>query len=128
MSGLSRTIGFVPRSASAKGRLLRMRLSCAGTRSASIERIPIEGRIKSLTADRGVYQKRGKKVLGRVVGKRGNIVLVYSGTFDVPLLAAHSRSGVALSLLGQHRVVEAIAEAQGAGKQAPDSAEINAIL
>jgi Dolichyl-phosphate-mannose-protein mannosyltransferase/Tetratricopeptide repeat len=58
----------------------------------------------------------------------GNIVLVYSGTFDVPLLAAHSHAGVALSLLGQHRVPEAITEAQRAVKQAPDSAEINAIL
>jgi 4-amino-4-deoxy-L-arabinose transferase-like glycosyltransferase len=58
----------------------------------------------------------------------GNVVLVYNGTFDVPLLAAHSRAGAAYALLGQHKMAEAIAESQSAVKLAPDSAEVQAVL
>jgi len=58
----------------------------------------------------------------------GNVVLVYNGTFDVPLLAAFSHAAGAYGLLGQRKVAEAIAEAQTAVNQAPNSAEIHAIL
>lgn len=58
----------------------------------------------------------------------GNVVLVYSGTFDVPLLAAHSRVQAAYGLLQEHKMGEAIAEAQSAVRLAPDSAKINAAL
>ena len=58
----------------------------------------------------------------------GNIILVYNGTFDVPLLAAQSNAYAANQLLRQHRVPEALALAQTAVQQAPDSAEVNAAL
>ena len=51
----------------------------------------------------------------------GNVVLVYNGTFDVPLLAAHSRAAAAYGLLQRHQVAEAIAESGIAAKLAPDS-------
>jgi hypothetical protein len=57
----------------------------------------------------------------------GNIVLVYNGTFNVPLLAAHSRAAAAYGLLQRHQVAEAIAESEIAAKLAPDSAEIHAV-
>jgi hypothetical protein len=56
----------------------------------------------------------------------GNVVLVYNGTFNVPLLAAQSRAGAAYGLLQQHRIAEAVAESQAAVKLAPNSAEIQA--
>ncbi len=58
----------------------------------------------------------------------GNDVLVYRGTFDVPLLAAYSRASGSIALLYQRRLPEAITEAQAAVKEAPDSAEIHATL
>jgi hypothetical protein len=58
----------------------------------------------------------------------GNVVLVYNGTFDVPLLAAHSRGAAAYGLLRQGKTAEAIAEAQSALTLAPDSAEVHAAL
>jgi len=58
----------------------------------------------------------------------GNIILVYHGTFDVPLLAAQANAATATSLLFQRRFPEAIALAQTAVQQAPDSAEVNAAL
>lgn len=58
----------------------------------------------------------------------GNIILVYHGTFDVPLLAAQSNAANAMGLLPQRRFPEAVALAQTAVQQAPDSAEINAAL
>ncbi len=58
----------------------------------------------------------------------GNVVLVYKGTFDVPLLAAYSEEGEAYGLLRQHKISEAVAKAQSAVKLAPDSAEIQAAL
>jgi hypothetical protein len=58
----------------------------------------------------------------------GNTVLVYRGTFDVPLLAAYSRAAGAIALLYQRRLPEAITEAQTAVKEGPDSAEIHATL
>ncbi len=61
-------------------------------------------------------------------GMIGNTVLVYRGTFDVPLLAAYSRAAGAIALLYQRRLPEAIAEAQAAVQEAPDSAEIHATL
>jgi hypothetical protein len=60
--------------------------------------------------------------------KIGNIILVYRGTFNVPLLAAQTNSAAAISLLRQHRSSEALALAQIAANQAPNSAEINAVL
>jgi len=58
----------------------------------------------------------------------GNIILVYHGTFDVPLLAAQTNAVTATSLLPQRRFSEAVALAQSAVQQAPDSAEVNAAL
>jgi Dolichyl-phosphate-mannose-protein mannosyltransferase/Tetratricopeptide repeat len=58
----------------------------------------------------------------------GNIILVYHGTFDVPLLAAHANAAAATSLIPQRRFSEAVALAQTAVQQAPDSAEVNAAL
>lgn len=57
-----------------------------------------------------------------------NIILVYHGTFDVPLLAAQTDDGEVWSLLAQHRVPEALALAQRAAQEAPDSAEVNNML
>ena len=57
-----------------------------------------------------------------------NIILVYHGTFDVPLLAAHANALAAQNLLRQRRFPEAVALAQTAVQQAPDSAEVNAAL
>jgi hypothetical protein len=58
----------------------------------------------------------------------GNVILVYRGTFSVPLLAAENNAAAALTLLRQNRIAEATALAQTAVQQAPDSAEVNAIL
>ncbi len=58
----------------------------------------------------------------------GNIILVYHGTFEVPLLAAQTNATAVSSLLQQHRFPEAVALAQTAVQQAPDSAEVNAVL
>ncbi|HEX3967138.1 MAG TPA: phospholipid carrier-dependent glycosyltransferase [Edaphobacter sp.] len=60
--------------------------------------------------------------------KIGNIILVYHGTFDLPLLAAQTNATAALALLEQHRFPEAITLAQTAVAQAPDSAEVNDVL
>jgi tetratricopeptide (TPR) repeat protein len=57
----------------------------------------------------------------------GNIVLVYKGLFNVPLLAAHSRASAAYGLLQQGKVAEALALCQAAVTLAPNSAEIHAI-
>lgn len=58
----------------------------------------------------------------------GNVVLVFNGTFDVPLLAAYSKEGEAYGLLKQHKIAEAVAEAQSAATLAPGSAEIHVAL
>ena len=58
----------------------------------------------------------------------GNIILVYRGTFDVPLLAAETNATAAVQLLRQHRVAEALALAQTAAQQAPNAADVNAVL
>jgi tetratricopeptide (TPR) repeat protein len=60
--------------------------------------------------------------------KIGDVVLVYHGSFDVPLLAAQSKATAAGGLLRQHRFPEAVALAQDAVQLAPDSAEVNAVL
>ena len=60
--------------------------------------------------------------------KPGNIVLVYRGTFDVPLLSAYSHSFTARRLVDEGKMAEALAEAQEAVKLAPDSANIQAEL
>ena len=57
-----------------------------------------------------------------------NTILVYRGTFDVPLLAAQTDDGEVWSLLAQHRVAEALALAQRAAQEAPNSAEVNNVL
>jgi len=57
-----------------------------------------------------------------------NIVLVYRGTFDVPLLAAQTNATAATSMLRMHRLPEALALARTAVSQAPNSAEVNAVL
>jgi len=65
---------------------------------------------------------------GQPEAKIGNVVLVYRGSFDVPLLAAQSRATAAIGLIRQHRFSEAVALAQDAVQLAPDSAEVNAVL
>lgn len=60
--------------------------------------------------------------------KPGNVVLVYRGTFDVPLLSAYSHSFTARRLADEGKMTEAVAEAQEAVKLAPDSANIEAEL
>ncbi len=58
----------------------------------------------------------------------GNVILVYRGAFDVPLLAAQTNALAATNLLRQHHLPEAVALAQAAVQQAPNSAELNALL
>jgi hypothetical protein len=58
----------------------------------------------------------------------GNIIFVYRGTFDVPLLAAETNASAAIGLMRQRRFPEALALAQTAVQQAPDSADVNAFL
>jgi hypothetical protein len=58
----------------------------------------------------------------------GNVVLVYNGTFDVPLLSAYSHAFAARDLVGEGKMAEAVTEAQEAAKLAPDSADIEAWL
>jgi 4-amino-4-deoxy-L-arabinose transferase-like glycosyltransferase len=58
----------------------------------------------------------------------GNVVLVYRGTFAVPLLAAETDAVAARGLLWQHRVAEALPLAQQAAQEAPDSAEVHRVL
>ena len=70
----------------------------------------------------------------RVLGDRRpdavieNIIFVYHGSFDVPLLAAQTSAIGATSMMRQHRFPEAVALAQTAVQEAPDSAEIRAVL
>jgi hypothetical protein len=58
----------------------------------------------------------------------GNIIFVYRGTFNVPLLAAESNAVAATNLLRQGRIPEALALAQTAARQAPDQADVNFVL
>jgi tetratricopeptide (TPR) repeat protein len=58
----------------------------------------------------------------------GHIVLVYHGTFSVPLVAAYSLSAEAAKLAHAGRMSEAIAELEEAVQLAPDSAAIQAGL
>jgi len=58
----------------------------------------------------------------------GNIILVYRGTFNVPLLAAESNAAAAIGLLRQGRLPQALALAQTAAQQAPDAADVNFVL
>ena len=60
--------------------------------------------------------------------KIGNVMLVYHGTFDLPLLAAQSNATAAIGLLRQRRLPEAVAMAENAARLAPDSAEVYATL
>ncbi len=57
-----------------------------------------------------------------------NIIFVYHGTFNLPLLAAETNASAATTLLRQGRLPEALALAQTAAQQAPDAADVNAIL
>ena len=57
-----------------------------------------------------------------------NVILVYHGTFDVPLLAAYSQEAGAVTHMFQGKLPEAITEEQAAVKEAPDSAEMHATL
>ena len=57
-----------------------------------------------------------------------NIIFVYRGTFNLPLLAAETNASVATTLLRQGRLPEALTFAQTAAQQAPDAADVNAIL
>src|SRR6266702_1065666 len=58
----------------------------------------------------------------------GNVVLVYHGTFAVPLAAAYSHAATADRLAKEMKLAEALAEEREAVKLAPDSAQIQAGL
>jgi hypothetical protein len=58
----------------------------------------------------------------------GNIIFVYRGTFDVPLLAAVTNASDAIGLMRQGQLPQALALAQTAAQQAPNSADVNATL
>jgi Dolichyl-phosphate-mannose-protein mannosyltransferase/Tetratricopeptide repeat len=58
----------------------------------------------------------------------GNIVLVYHGTFNVPLVSAYSHLAAAGMLTRTQQTAQALAEAQQAVQLAPDSADIQAGL
>ena len=58
----------------------------------------------------------------------GNVVLVYHGDFQVPLLAAYSHSATATTLASQGNFPAALAEAHIAVQLAPDSPEMQAAL
>jgi len=58
----------------------------------------------------------------------GNIVLVYHGAFNMPLLSAYSHLAAAARLASAHQLPQAVAEAQQAAQLAPDSADIQAGL
>jgi 4-amino-4-deoxy-L-arabinose transferase-like glycosyltransferase len=58
----------------------------------------------------------------------GNIILVYRGTFNVPLLAAESNASAATALLRQGRIPEAVSLAQTAVQQDRDCADAQAVL
>jgi Dolichyl-phosphate-mannose-protein mannosyltransferase len=60
--------------------------------------------------------------------KPGNVVLVYHGTFAVPLAAAYSHSAKAERLAEEGKMAEAVAEDREAVALAPDSANIQAGL
>ncbi len=56
----------------------------------------------------------------------GNSVLVYEGTYNIPLLAAQSHFSQVPTLLRQGRVAEAIQEAKAAEAMAPNDAALQA--
>jgi 4-amino-4-deoxy-L-arabinose transferase-like glycosyltransferase len=58
----------------------------------------------------------------------GNIIFVYRGTFNVPLLAAESNAAAATVLLRQGRIPDALSLAQTAAQQAPEAADVNFVL
>lgn len=58
----------------------------------------------------------------------GNAVLVYRGTFQLPLLAAQSEATLARALLQSGQAAKGVPLARAAAAQAPDSAEIHAVL
>lgn len=58
----------------------------------------------------------------------GNVVLVYRGTFNVPLVSAYSHLAGARKLTTAHQLPEAVAEAEQAAQLAPNSADIQAGL
>ncbi|MDP9050509.1 MAG: hypothetical protein M3O31_07265 [Acidobacteriota bacterium] len=58
----------------------------------------------------------------------GNVVLVYNGTFDLPLLAAQTDASAGKMPLLQHRNAEALAHVQHAAQLAPDSADVTHVL
>jgi len=58
----------------------------------------------------------------------GNVVLVYRGTFNVPLISAYSHLAAAGNLARGGKLPEAVAEAEQAVQLAPDSADIQAGL
>jgi hypothetical protein len=64
----------------------------------------------------------------RPVAIPGNTVLVYRGTFHVPLASAYSHLAAASIDLRDHHIPQAVAEAQLAARLAPDSADIQLAL
>jgi 4-amino-4-deoxy-L-arabinose transferase-like glycosyltransferase len=64
----------------------------------------------------------------RPVAIPGDVVLVYRGTFHVPLASAYSHLAAASIDIRDHRISDAVAEAQWAARLAPDSADIQLAL
>ncbi len=58
----------------------------------------------------------------------GDVVLVYHGTFHVPLLAAQSNATLATTLMRAGQIPAALGLARAAAAEAPQSAEVNAVL
>jgi hypothetical protein len=58
----------------------------------------------------------------------GNVMLIYHGTFHVPLASAYSQMSAANLLLRNHKITEAVAQAEAAAQLAPQSASIQAAL
>jgi tetratricopeptide (TPR) repeat protein len=58
----------------------------------------------------------------------GDVMLIYHGTFHLPLAAAYSQISAANALLRNKKIPEAVAEAEAAAQLAPDSADIQAGL
>jgi hypothetical protein len=58
----------------------------------------------------------------------GDVMLIYRGTFHLPLAAAYSQISAANMLARNHKMPEAVAQAEAAAQLAPDSADIQAAL
>lgn len=58
----------------------------------------------------------------------GNVMMVYRGTFNVPLAAAYGDASTALTMMRMGRMPEAVAAARAAATLSPGSAAMQAVL